>query len=102
MALVGVATPLLPTTPFLLIAAWALARGAPSLRARLDRHPQLGPVLADWETRRAIPVKGKAAAVAGLSGSWGLVAASAPHPAVPAMTAAVMTAVGAYVLTRPT
>lgn len=101
LALAGLVTPLLPTTPFLLVAAWALGRGAPDLRARLDAHPKLGPLLADWETRRAIPLRGKAAAAAGLTASWALVAASAPHPAAPPLAAVVMTAVGVYVLTRP-
>ncbi|MGK2254816.1 MAG: uncharacterized membrane protein YbaN (DUF454 family) [Brevundimonas sp.] len=99
LALVGIATPILPTTPFLLVAAWALGRGAPRLRARLDAHPTLGPVLGDWETRPAIPARGKVAAVAGLSASWGVIALSAPHPAVLILSAMVMSGVGFYVLT---
>ena len=101
LALAGVVTPLLPTTPFVLVAAWALGRGAPGLRARLDAHRKLGPLLADWETRRAIPMRGKAAAAAGLTASWTVVAATAPHPAAAPLAAVVMSAVGVYVLTRP-
>ncbi|MFN4175666.1 YbaN family protein [Phenylobacterium sp.] len=62
--------PLLPTTPFLLVALWAFARGAPDLADKLRAHPKYGPYIRDWEDRRAIPRKAKAASVVMMSASW--------------------------------
>ena len=59
---IGVVVPGLPTTPFLLVAAWASARGWPELEARLLLHPHYGPLIRDWRTRRAVPRRAKWAA----------------------------------------
>lgn len=55
----GVILPGLPTTPFLLVAAWAGARGWPALEARLLAHPRYGNLIRDWRERRAVPRKAK-------------------------------------------
>tara|TARA_Y100000815_G_scaffold95839_1_gene84701 strand:- start:754 stop:1137 length:384 start_codon:yes stop_codon:yes gene_type:complete len=59
---IGVVLPGLPTTPFLLVAAWAGARGWPAMEARLLAHPKYGPLIRDWRTRRAVPRRAKWAA----------------------------------------
>lgn len=59
---IGVVVPGLPTTPFLLVAAWAGARGWPALEARLLAHPKYGPLIHDWRSRRAVPRRAKWAA----------------------------------------
>ncbi|QJD58279.1 DUF454 domain-containing protein [Pseudomonas sp. gcc21] len=55
----GIVLPGLPTTPFLLVAAWAGARGWPALEARLLAHERYGPVIRDWRNDRAVPRKAK-------------------------------------------
>lgn len=55
----GVVLPGLPTTPFLLVAAWAGARGWPALEARLLDHPRYGHLIRDWRERRAVPRRAK-------------------------------------------
>ena len=40
--------PLLPTTPFLLLAAWFFARSHPEWEAKLLAHPRWGPLIRDW------------------------------------------------------
>tara|TARA_B100000519_G_scaffold57723_1_gene48271 strand:+ start:1244 stop:1603 length:360 start_codon:yes stop_codon:yes gene_type:complete len=59
---IGVVVPGLPTTPFLLVAAWAGARGWPALEERLLAHPKYGPLIHDWRSRRAVPRRAKWAA----------------------------------------
>lgn len=56
---IGVLLPGLPTTPFLLLAAWSAARGWPTLETRLLKHPKYGPMIRDWRERRAVPRRAK-------------------------------------------
>lgn len=57
--IVGIVVPLLPTTPFVLLAAWCFARSSPRLEAWLLAHPRFGPMVLDWRERRAIPLRAK-------------------------------------------
>ena len=101
LATAGVFLPLLPTTPFLLVAVWAFARGAPELGARLYANPRFGPFLRNWDERRAIPLKAKIASVIGMGASWLILMVTAKHPVGPAVAGLVMLAVAGYVLSRP-
>lgn len=101
LALVGVVLPLLPTTPFLLVAAWAFARSSPQLDAWLRAHPRLGPPLAAWESRRAIPRTAKAFAGVSLPASWLLLWAGSAPTEIAIAAGVIMTAAGVWILTRP-
>lgn len=101
LAVAGAALPLLPTTPFLLVAAWAFGRSSPRLRRWLDEHPHFGPLLRDWRDERAIAPRAKAAAVAALGASWGVTATVAGGVLVPAAAGAALLGVAAFILTRP-
>ena len=59
LGVLGIFLPLLPTTPFLLVAAWAAARSSASLHHWLWTHPQFGRVLEAWKRRSAIPRNAK-------------------------------------------
>lgn len=100
LAVAGVAVPVLPTTPFALIAVWAFARASPRMQAWLETHPAIGPLLRDWQARRAIPRRAKGLAVLSLALSWcGLVALGvAPGGLIGA--AAVMLTVAGWIVTR--
>lgn len=50
----GVVLPLVPATPFLLVAAFAFARSSPTLHDWLLSHPCLGPPIQDWNAHGAI------------------------------------------------
>ena len=73
-AIAGVLLPLMPTTPFLLLAAYAFARSSPALHEWIVTHPRLGPPIMDWRAHGAIARRTKAIAVAAmllaLLGSW--------------------------------
>ncbi|HEX2562125.1 YbaN family protein [Phenylobacterium sp.] len=98
---IGAVLPLMPTTVFLLLAVWAFARGSPELGERLYAHPRFGPLLRDWDERRAIPVRAKVIAVIGMAVGLGIVIWRSDGPLAPAIASVVVLAGAAFVLTRP-
>lgn len=63
LALLGVILPLLPTTPFLLLAAWCFARSSPRFHHWLLNRSWFGRYLRHWQTERALPPGAKKRAV---------------------------------------
>ncbi|EKV28634.1 hypothetical protein C882_0846 [Caenispirillum salinarum AK4] len=97
----GAVLPVLPTTPFLLVAAWAFARSSRRLRAWLYGHPRFGPTLVAWHEHRAVPRRAKVAAVSLMALSLAYVAWAAADPIVPVAVGLTMACVAAFLLTRP-
>ncbi len=56
---IGVVVPLLPTTPFLLIAAYAFSRSSERLTRWLHGHRKFGPLIKNWEKYRSIDRRSK-------------------------------------------
>ena len=54
LAFLGLFLPLLPTTPFLLLAAFCFSRGSARLHRWLLEHRTMGPIIRDWNERRVI------------------------------------------------
>lgn len=75
---IGVVTPLLPTVPFVLLAAWCFSRGSARWEAWLLAHPRWGPMVRDWRARRAVPRRAKWLALGMMSLSCALAAWHAP------------------------
>lgn len=59
LALVGIILPLLPTVPFLLLAAFCFARSSTKIHGWLINHPKLGPPIYDWQNNGSISLKSK-------------------------------------------
>jgi uncharacterized membrane protein YbaN (DUF454 family) len=59
LAILGVALPILPTTPFLLVAAACFAKSSPEMQKRLLANKTFGPLIHDWQKYRSIPRKAK-------------------------------------------
>ena len=64
IGIVGVFLPVLPTTPFLLLATACYARSSRRFYNWLMNHPTFGPLIIEWRRYRSIPWKIKLAAVA--------------------------------------
>ncbi len=60
--IIGVFVPGLPTTVFILIAAYAASRGSERLHHYLLQHPRFGPMICDWQTHGAVSRRAKWAA----------------------------------------
>lgn len=101
LGLIGLVLPVLPTTPFVLLAAWAAARGSPRLHAWLHGHPRFGPALDDWERQGAVPRRAKWLATVMMGSSAVLVALLSPRVWVSVTVTLVMACVAAWLWCRP-
>jgi uncharacterized membrane protein YbaN (DUF454 family) len=59
IAVIGVFVPLLPTTPFLLLAAACLNKGSARMHNWLVNHSIWGPTLSNWESNGVIDIRTK-------------------------------------------
>lgn len=78
----GLVLPVLPTTPFILLAAWFFARSSEQWHQRLLQSNLFGPMIRNWEDRRCVSwrtklvgigsmlVAGSASIVFALSNPW--------------------------------
>lgn len=97
---VGVVLPLLPTVPFVILAAYCFARSSPRLEAWLVGHPQFGHHIIAWRDQGAISRKGKLAALFAFAASaiGGLIFAPWPWQFLPIGAAVIG---GSWIWTRP-
>ena len=59
LGVIGIVVPVLPTTPFLLLAAACYARGSQRAHDWLLANPAFGPLIREWQQHRAIPWRTK-------------------------------------------
>lgn len=67
LGVIGAMLPVMPTTVFLIAAAWSFGRSSPRLENWMLQHPKFGPVLIAWRKEGAIPRHGKIAACTGIT-----------------------------------
>lgn len=91
LGIVGAFLPVLPTTPFLLLAAACFARASPKLDRRLTESKTFGPMIVEWRTHRAIPWRTKLVALGLMSA---MIAVSATWFVEPWWAKALLVAVG--------
>ena len=99
---IGALLPLLPTTPFLILAVGCFARSSPRLEAWILNHAQFGPLVRKWQKHGAIPRPAKWVAVLSMMASYALLwFLLHPTPLMAAGIGAVMAGVGLWIATRP-
>jgi uncharacterized protein len=72
LAVVGIFLPLLPSTPFLLLAAACYARGSDRLYQWIMNHRTFGPIIRSWRANRSIPAGAKKTALAMIAAAFTL------------------------------
>lgn len=63
LGIIGIFLPLLPTTPFVLLAAACFARGSEKFHNWLITHERFGPLVRDWQAHHSIPFRAKCLAL---------------------------------------
>jgi len=99
---IGVVLPVLPTTPFLLIALWAFSQSSERFHYWLMNHRYFGPSLQAWEKHGIIPMRAKILALSTMTVSATLIIllTQTPWYAVAAMLG--FMGIGAlFITTRP-
>jgi uncharacterized membrane protein YbaN (DUF454 family) len=74
LGVVGAFVPLMPTTVFLLIAAWAFSRSSDRWHRWLREHARFGDTIRAWEEHHAMPRRAKRLAFVALASSYAVTA----------------------------
>ena len=101
LGIIGIPLPLLPTTPFILLAAFCFARSSERLHRWLVEHRYFGRVIDDWYRYGAISQRGKTWALVSMAAILLLsVVLEVPAHAI-LIQAAVLGATSIFIVTRP-
>lgn len=98
---IGVLLPVLPTTPFLLLAAFSAARSSTRLHGWLLRHRVFGPLIRDWQAHRTVSRRAKLVASATMAASAAVLFAVGPSTWLAAGITALMASVACWLWLRP-
>jgi len=101
LGVIGVVLPGLPTTPFILLAAWAAARGSKRLHDWLHAHRSFGPMIRDWEANGAVSRRAKWAATITMIVCAVIMFATAPKIWMAALGTGIMSMTGTWLWLRP-
>ena len=104
LGVIGLFTPVMPSTVFMILALWAFSHGSQRFHDWLFNHRVFGPALRAWCTHRVIPVRAKWFAVGGMVVSLVIVLVTAPMgpgPLLPAVYGGICLVVSLFILTRP-
>ncbi len=102
LGIIGAFLPVMPTTIFLILAAWCFARSSPELEAWLLAHPLFGEPLRNWRERGSISRRAKILACSMIAVSYGIfLHFSQPGPRLAVLVFVLMAAPAIFIATRP-
>ncbi|MDJ0793555.1 MAG: YbaN family protein [Woeseiaceae bacterium] len=97
----GVFLPLLPTTPFILVSAFAFANSSEKLHQWLLNHNVFGPLIANWHSHGAIGRRTKIVSLVSMVAIIGISLLLGVPTHVIVIQAVVLTASAIFIITRP-
>ena len=102
LGIAGIVVPILPTTPFVLLAVGCYSRSSPRLAAWLENHPRFGTMLRAWRDEGAIAGRAKVAALVAMVLGFSVILIATRIPlAGTAAIAATLVACAIFILSRP-
>ena len=101
LAVIGAVLPVMPSVPFLILAAWAGGKGWPALETWLLNHAHFGPGIRRWRENGAVPRRAKWLATVMMTGSAIMLSLSPLPLAVKVVVPSVMAAVAVWLWRRP-
>lgn len=101
LGVVGVVVPGLPTVPFVLLSAYAAARGSKRLHDRLQAHRVFGPMIRDWQRSGAVARRAKWLASGSMAVCAAILFLTAPRWWMAATGTAIMAVVALWLWLRP-
>ena len=101
LGLIGIVLPLLPTVPFLLLAAFCFAKSSDRWHDWLVDHPKLGPPIRDWRESGAINRKAKRLATLSVIAAFGISVLLGVAAYALTIQAVVLTCVMIFIWSRP-
>lgn len=102
LGMAGIVLPLVPTTPFMLLAAFAFARSSPRLYNALLSHPQFGPIITNWRRDGSIDRRSKILAIAVMAACICISLYMRVPASIMVIQVVILAAVATFILTRPT
>lgn len=101
LGIIGILLPLLPTVPFLLLAAFCFSKSSERLHHWLINHPKFGPPIMDWQSRGAITRHTKTLATMAIAVAFTIPIILSVRPMIIVIQALALTAVLTFIWTRP-
>ena len=101
LGIIGIFLPGLPTVPFILLSAYAAARGSEKLHRWLLAHRRFGPMIRDWQDHGAVSYRSKVLAIGTMAVCAVIMFLTAPRWWMAATGTAIMVIVAIWLWMRP-
>ncbi|MCP4433429.1 MAG: DUF454 domain-containing protein [Gammaproteobacteria bacterium] len=101
LGIAGVFLPLLPATPFLLVAVWAAPKGSQRIHDWIYTQPAFARLINNWHEQRAVPLSAKWLATVMMLVSWLTLIAIDSHWIIVLSLSILFVCIGGFLWTRP-